>query len=121
MSNNWEHELKKYLAKKLNVDINSLAFVELDPPKYELSEMTVRGLGQLYAFLITKEDYEQADVVKKLLAEKKCVVNFKINDDEITGSIEVNSKPKNKNNQVQVFMKLLSNGTWCIDFEKENF
>lgn len=122
---NWESELKRYLAKKFKeimgeeIPLENIHAVEVDF-NLTLSALTVSELGNIYAFAIMKEDFEQAKKLSEQLEKKGYNIKIETDDVKRVGSINVykKSRTKVKKPVVTVPMKIYPDGM-IVDFEKQ--
>jgi len=112
---NWEYELKRYLAKKFKaimgfeIPIESIHTIMMDAD-FELSEFTIEELANIYAFAIMKEDYEQADNVKKELSQRDCKIVLDVDEKKREATINLYVKPKTEVVYLDIKMKVLPDG-----------
>ncbi len=122
---NWESELKRYLAKKFKeimgeeIPLENIHAVEVDF-NLTLSALTISELGNIYAFAIMKEDFEQAKKLAEQLEKKGYNIKIETDDVKRVGSINVykKSRTKVKKPVVTVPMKIYPDGM-IVDFEKQ--
>jgi len=122
---NWESELKRYLAKKFKeimgeeIPLENIHAVEVDF-NLTLSALTISELGNIYAFAIMKEDFEQAKKLSEQLEKKGYNIKIETDDVKRVGSINVykKSRTKVKKPVVTVPMKIYPDGM-IVDFEKQ--
>lgn len=122
---NWESELKRYLAKKFKeimgeeIPLENIHAVEVDF-NLTLSALTISELGNIYAFAIMKEDFEQAKKLAEELEKRKHSIKIEIDDVKRVGSINVykKSRAKVKKPVVSVPIKVYPDGM-IVDFEKQ--
>ena len=72
----WEDELKKHILKWIKefdpeANMDNLYFIDIGLPEdIDFNEFSIPDLGKFYAYSIMKENYEQAEKIKEILAKK---------------------------------------------------
>jgi hypothetical protein len=121
----WEDELKKHILKWIKeefdpeANMNNLCFIDIGLPEdIDFNEFSIPNLGKFYAYSIMKENYEQAEKIKEMLAKKGSNVNLDINEKTREGILEISFVPEKGVEKIEINMKVLKNGL-SIDWDKE--
>lgn len=120
---NWEDELKRFLAKKFkevigtDIPIENIHTIEMNVD-LDLSQLSVKDLGQIYGFAIMKEDFEQAKRIADELEIRHCTISIDIDEKKRVGNINIYQQPVTNVAYLSIPLKVYSDGM-MIDFEKE--
>ena len=121
---NWEDEFKRSLVKRfkeltgLEISVDDIMTFPMDI-ELDLTEMSYRDLGRVYAFAIMKEDYEQAQLVKDELIKRDARIELSIDEPNKKATIDIYVQPVTTVKSIEIKMKILPEGM-MIDFDEEN-
>jgi len=120
---NWEDELKRFLAKKFkevvgeDMPLENIHMIQVDFD-LNLSQLSVKDLGQVYGFAIMKEDFEQAKKIAEELEIRHCKIDIEIDEKKCIGNINIYQLPVTGTAFLSIPLKVYPDGM-MIDFEKE--
>lgn len=121
---NWEDEFKRSLARKfkevtgLEIPVENILTFPMDV-KLDLKEMSYMDLGRMYAFAITKEDYEQALEIKNELLNRDARIELNVDEPNKRATIDMYIQPVTTIKSIEIKMKILPEGM-MIDFDNED-
>lgn len=121
---NWEDTYKRYVTRKYeeimreplplgNINIRDVN-VDLD-----VTVLSIEELVYMYTFAVMKENFEQAEYLKKVLLEKNCEVKIDVDDSEKTAIVNAYVKPEVSIAYVDIKMVITPEGM-MIDFDEED-
>jgi hypothetical protein len=118
----WEKEFKKYLSikmKKAGFDIepDSIQKIEIEK-NLDLTLFTLHDLMTVYAFAITREDFEQAKEVSDEFERRKCKVTLELDEKHNSGVVNVFVEPNMSVPSLDMKLKIVG-GNVMVEFEKE--
>lgn len=122
---NWEDELRRSIVKQLGLmgcelPADNIKIVDVDVQVNDefLKLLNITELGTIYAYTIMQEKFEQAEIIKKLLAERDCKVEFDVDDKTMTGVLDIFVKPPKTLEHIVIDMIITPDG-FMVDFDKE--
>ena len=123
---NWEYELKQSISKQFEkiignyLSLSNIQIVDIDIQVNDelLKLLGIQELGSIYAYAIMQEKFEQASLVKKLLVERGCKIDFDINEKTMTGVLDISFIPKKVVKHIKIDMVITPEGM-MVDFDKE--
>ena len=123
--NNWEFEFKKYIAKKMQenlgmeINIDDIGDIIVNT-NIDYNGIDIEDLATIYAFAIMREDFEMAKKVADEFQNRNCEIKIDVDEGKKTGIINVYLKPNSTISEVEIKMKVTTDGM-VIDFESQGF
>lgn len=115
------HEFKKYVLRKHKentgeeLEIDSIEDVQINFD-FNLPELTIKDLGNMYSFALTMEKYEYAKNIHSKIKSMGYEMKIHYNNDKITGSIQIFKKNKKTNDDIIIIPILVTSEGVVIDF-----
>lgn len=120
---NWQTELKRFLVKKYKevmgeeISTENIQTIEI-PFDLDLSLLTIKELGHIYAFAIMKEDFEHTDGLANEIAKRGCGIKIDTNNIKQTGTIIIYQNDNPEKPVFSVPIKIYPDGI-IVDFEND--
>lgn len=123
---NWVDELKRHISNHFNEMMDSklspnnikIYNVDIKVDNNFLKLLSINELATIYSYSIMLENFEQANQMKKILAERNCKVDFNIDEKTKTGVLDIIFKPEKTIQHVKINMIITPDGC-MVDFNKE--